>query len=159
MNKRILLVLIVVFLNNNLHAETYYKIKNKWSKEYIQVSTDTITGNQLGSLVLKKGILNKDLSAQWSIEQTRNGYFKLKNRLTKQYMHSDHKPSYVGLAKRVWKNSEWIKEPSKFSGYYRLRSRYTEQYMHIEDRLGHIQLKTNVPGNWWSPLWMLEKVQ
>jgi len=157
------LIIIMVIILTTLQSEDYYRIKNKWSKEYISILTKKkssfIFKNNLGVLILEKKINPKYNGAQWIIEKRRNGNIRLKNKLTLQYIHNSYTLDSIELSQRPFKAQDWILEPAKFSGYYRIKNSLTHKYMHIENRLGHIQLINNVPGNWWSALWTLEKVK
>jgi len=72
----------------------------------------------------KKGPLSGWWSAQWKKENVEKGYFRIKNKWTKQYMHIEGKLGHVQLNKTGprggWWSSQWKFErvrPSKAKSY------------------------------------------
>ena len=148
------LTLLLLFTTTLMNANNYFKIKNRWTGEYLHIE------NKLGHLELSKNV-SKWWSAQWERVNVGNGYFRLRNRWTQEYLHIEDQLGHTQLNKigprGGWWSSQWDKV-SVGNGYFRLRNRWTQESLHIQDRLGHTQLGRSVPMNWWSAQWSFEKV-
>ena len=153
--KYLAIVIALLLLTATLNATDYFRIKNRWTGQYLHIE------HKKGHVELgqKKQLLGWH-SAQWMKENSGDGYFRIKNRWTGQYLHIEHKKGHLELNRKVggWWSAQWKKENVE-KGYFRIKNKWTKQYMHIEGKLGHVQLnKTGPSGGWWSSQWKFEKV-
>lgn len=161
-SKYIAFITMLLLGTATLSATDYYKIKNRWTGEYLHIQ------NNKGHTELAKNV-GGWWSAQWHIEKASPGYLRIKNRKTNEYLHIENRLGYLELDKKNklnkdknklihWWSSQW-KKVNVEKGYFRLQNKWTKEYMHIEGKLGHVQLsKTGPSGGWWSSQWKFEKV-
>lgn len=125
------------------HAE-WLRMENRWRPgEFVNVERGLAFGR------IQPGWH----SADWAVEQTADGYYRIGNRWREnEYLHVENGRLEVGRIQPGWHSAMWVIEPAE-QGYVRIRNRWRpEQYIHVER--GRLQAGRIQPG-WHSAMWLL----
>lgn len=103
-------------------AEEQYKIRNKWTGNYIKKS--------FGNSIISSGII--DYSSSWTIEASPTSNYVLIRNLdsTAEYLKGNSNGSVTGenLVSK-WSSMRWELIPSTSAGYYWIRNKYHGTYL------------------------------
>jgi hypothetical protein len=97
-------------------------------------------------------------SAQWSLEDSGQGYYRVKNRWTGKYIHIENLTGKLqyGDILPTWDSAKWFFD--NFNGYKRIRSLWQSgKFAHIENLNGAAQYGA-IFDTWQSAQWTLEPV-
>jgi hypothetical protein len=135
-------------------SPTYYRIKNRWTGDYLHIENLDQDGKvQSGAAPVGTW------SSHWFL-LTEGGYTRFVNRWTGDMLHVEGLKGWVqyGRIPDSCISGQWTLEDVQ--GYKRLRNRWQPNaYVHIEDKLGYAQYKDNVPQASVSSQWSFEQVQ
>jgi hypothetical protein len=96
------LLLVSIFGSSVVYAEDFFRLKNRWTGEYMHVE------NKNGSVELTKKLLPGGMwSAQWSKVPVTGNFIRLKNRWTNDYMHIENKLGKVQTSPTLVSGGMW----------------------------------------------------
>lgn len=133
-----------------LAAEQYVRIKNVWQQNYLYED-----GNQ----VKYGNIATDNQSSHWLIEDAGDGYVRIKNRASGEYMNIEKLQSYVECTSidSSWYSARWTITDAG-NNQKRIRNAWqSSNYIHMENLQGYAQ-HGNIYDAWDSAKWILENV-
>ncbi|MFY0580588.1 TIM-barrel domain-containing protein [Cystobacter fuscus] len=134
-------------------SPTYYRIKNRWTGDYLHIENlDRDEKVQYGAIPAG------NWSSHWYMV-TDGGYTRFVNRWTGDVLHIEGLKGWVQYGRIPDRNTsgQWTLEDVQ--GYKRLRNRWQPNaYVHIEGKLGYAQYQDNFPATSISSQWSFEQV-
>lgn len=139
--------------NDGYETETSnnFYLKNRQTNQYAYIDPNE-TEIQYGQLTTA----NTEY-AKWTKEDV-DGYVRLKNVATGEYMHIENLTGYVehGTVPGTYWSAQWTE--TTVDGYARFTNRWqTDKAIHTEDYLSKLQYGA-CPTTWWTSQWAIEYI-
>jgi hypothetical protein len=142
----IALALLFLFLPSLASAQTWVRIKNQWTGQYLFESGGKVVYGEPSAF---------DQTAQWSMASDGSGHYRFQNRNSGDYMNIEHQYGWVecDAGSLNWSSEKWNWVLQ--SGYvYRVQSIWQPtKFMNIQDLLGYDEcnaIANTYASSWWS---------